>query len=355
MSSGSLSACEGAAARDPRAFDSIQTVYTPMLDSIPGSLAQGPRVREPLMQLREDLGGADDPRRSRDQGRWPRAGPKTLEHLVDVVLQLEATAGRTGSCARAQESVRVDAGDRACSRCAAPGWPRSPIRRAPARRAPDRRAGSVVVASADGARPAARRESRRWSRRQCRLGGGPRRACDSNRIASAPRRARAARPTATSSIATCSSTSRVGLRAQRRPQSILRAAIDRRVACASRRARGRAIDAKTVVFAEVGLAVRDPPRGYWRAAAAEGVGASGSRRALCSESRTGPGLEDTFREWSCADRSPGIGASISCTRRVQLTKRQREPGLDRGARSRHRRRSGRRCRGRCRSPSTSAG
>src|SRR6201999_1423389 len=72
-----------AAAEPPSvlAVDSIQTVYTSMLDSIPGSLAQVRECASRLMQFAKTTG---TPvvlvgHVTKDGGL---AGPKTLEHLV---------------------------------------------------------------------------------------------------------------------------------------------------------------------------------------------------------------------------------------------------------------------------------
>src|SRR5207302_3344550 len=74
------------------AVDSIQTVYTPHLDSIPGALAQ---VRECASRLVAFAKTSGTPtilvgHVTKDGGI---AGPKTLEHLVDVVVQLEGDGG----------------------------------------------------------------------------------------------------------------------------------------------------------------------------------------------------------------------------------------------------------------------
>ena len=74
------------------AVDSIQTVYTPQLDSIPGSLAQVRECASRLMQYAKTSGVPTIlvGHVTKDGGL---AGPKTLEHLVDVVLQLEGDGG----------------------------------------------------------------------------------------------------------------------------------------------------------------------------------------------------------------------------------------------------------------------
>jgi DNA repair protein RadA/Sms len=74
------------------AVDSIQTVYTSLLDSIPGSVGQ---VRECTARLISLAKTTNIPvvvigHVTKDGAL---AGPKTLEHLVDVVLQFEGEGG----------------------------------------------------------------------------------------------------------------------------------------------------------------------------------------------------------------------------------------------------------------------
>src|SRR5215468_9540794 len=74
------------------AVDSIQTVYTSQLDSIPGSLAQVRECASRLMQFAKTTGTP-----TIIVGHVTKdgaiAGPRTLEHLVDVVVQLEGDGG----------------------------------------------------------------------------------------------------------------------------------------------------------------------------------------------------------------------------------------------------------------------
>src|SRR6185295_11225433 len=74
------------------AVDSIQTAYTAALDSIPGSLAQVRECASRMMQYAKTSGVPTIivGHVTKDGGL---AGPKTLEHLVDVVLQLEGDGG----------------------------------------------------------------------------------------------------------------------------------------------------------------------------------------------------------------------------------------------------------------------
>ena len=134
------------------AVDSIQTVYTPQLDSIPGSLAQVRECAGRLMQFAKTTGTPTIVvgHVTKDGGL---AGPKTLEHLVDVVLQLEGDGGpyrilrahknRFGSTQEIGVFEMRGAGMAEVANPSAHLLAERPVG------AP----GSVVVASADGARP----------------------------------------------------------------------------------------------------------------------------------------------------------------------------------------------------------
>jgi len=134
------------------AIDSIQTIFTPALDSIPGSLAQVRECASRLMQFAKTTGVPTIlvGHVTKDGGL---AGPKTLEHLVDCVLQLEGDGGpyrilrahknRFGSTQEIGVFEMRGAGMAEVPNPSAHLLAERPIG------AP----GSVVVASADGARP----------------------------------------------------------------------------------------------------------------------------------------------------------------------------------------------------------
>src|SRR5262249_21636133 len=65
------------------AVDSVQTVYAPALDSIPGSLAQVRECSSRLMQFAKTT-GTPTVLVGHVTKDGAIAGPKTLEHLVDV-------------------------------------------------------------------------------------------------------------------------------------------------------------------------------------------------------------------------------------------------------------------------------
>ena len=228
------------------AIDSIQTVYTPMLDSIPGSLAQVRECASRLMQYAKTSGVPTIlvGHVTKDGGL---AGPKTLEHLVDVVLQLEGDGGpyrilrahknRFGSTQEIGVFEMRGAGMAEVTNPSAHLLAERPIG------AP----GSVVVASADGARPLLV-EIQALVAPAC-AGVGRRTAAgvDGNRVSLLL--------AVLAQRAACDVLDRDvfvnvagGLR-------LNEPAIDLGVACAiASSARGRAIDAHTVMFGEVGLA-----------------------------------------------------------------------------------------------------
>jgi DNA repair protein RadA/Sms len=228
------------------AVDSIQTVYTPLLDSIPGSLAQVRECASRLMQFAKTTGVP-----TIIVGHVTKdgaiAGPKTLEHLVDVVLQLEGDAGpyrilrahknRFGSTQDIGVFEMRGAGLAEVANPSAHLLAERPIG------AP----GSIVVASADGARPLlveiqalVAPASAGFARRT--VAG-----VDGNRVALLL--------AVLAQRAGCDVLDRDvfvnvagGLR-------LTEPAIDLGIACAiASSARGRALDARTIVFGEVGLA-----------------------------------------------------------------------------------------------------
>jgi DNA repair protein RadA/Sms len=228
------------------AVDSIQTVYTPLLDSIPGSLAQ---VRECAGRLTQFAKTTGTPtvvvgHVTKDGGL---AGPKTLEHLVDVVLQLEGDGGpyrilrshknRFGSTQEIGVFEMRGAGMAEVPNPSAHLLAERPLG------AP----GSVVVASADGARPLLVEIQALVAPAAAGLGRRTAAGVDGNRVSLL-----------------------LAVLAQRAACDVLdrdvfvnvaggvrlgEPAIDLGIACAiASSARGRAIDPHTVMFGEVGLA-----------------------------------------------------------------------------------------------------
>jgi DNA repair protein RadA/Sms len=228
------------------AVDSIQTVYTPLLDSIPGSLAQVRECASRLMQFAKTTGTP-----TIVVGHVTKdgalAGPKTLEHLVDVVLQLEGDGGpyrilrahknRFGSTQEIGVFEMRGAGMTEVPNPSAHLLAERPLG------AP----GSVVVASADGARPLLVEIQALVAPASAGVGRRTAAGVDGNRVALLL--------AVLAQRANCDVLDRDifvnvagGIR-------LAEPAIDLGVACAiASSARGRAIDARTVVFGEVGLA-----------------------------------------------------------------------------------------------------
>ncbi len=228
------------------AIDSIQTVYTPMLDSIPGSLAQVRECASRLMQFAKTT-GIPTVIVGHVTKDGALAGPKTLEHLVDVVLQLEGDGGpyrilrahknRFGSTQEIGVFEMRGAGMAEVANPSAHLLAERPVG------AP----GSVVVASADGARPLLVEIQALVAPATTGFGKRTAAGVDSNRVSLL-----------------------LAVLAQRAACDVLdrdvfvnvaggirlnEPAIDLGIACAiASSARGRAIDQRTVLFGEIGLA-----------------------------------------------------------------------------------------------------
>jgi DNA repair protein RadA/Sms len=228
------------------AVDSVQTIYTPLIDSIPGSLAQVRECAGRLMQFAKTTGTPTIVvgHVTKDGGL---AGPKTLEHIVDVVLQLEGDGGpyrilrahknRFGSTQEIGVFEMRGAGMAEVANPSAHLLAERPVG------AP----GSVVVASADGARPLLVEIQALVAPASAGLGRRTAAGVDGNRVSLL-----------------------LAVLAQRAACDVLdrdvfvnvaggvrlgEPAIDLGIACAiASSARGRAIDPHTVMFGEVGLA-----------------------------------------------------------------------------------------------------
>jgi DNA repair protein RadA/Sms len=228
------------------AVDSIQTVYTAALDSIPGSLAQVRECASRLMQFAKTTGTP-----TILVGHVTKdgaiAGPKTLEHVVDVVLQLEGDGGPY-RILRAHKNRFGSTQEIGVFEMRGAGMAEVPN---PSAHLLEERAvgapGSVVVASADGARPLLVEIQALVAPAAAGFGRRTAAGCDGNRVSLL-----------------------LAVLAQRASCDVLdrdvfvniaggvrlgEPAIDLGIACAvASSARGRAIDQRTVVFGEVGLA-----------------------------------------------------------------------------------------------------
>jgi DNA repair protein RadA/Sms len=250
------------------AIDSIQTVYTSLLDSIPGSLAQVRECAARLMQYAK-TSGVPTILVGHVTKDGALAGPKTLEHMVDVVLQFEGDGSpyrilrshknRFGSTQEIGVFEMRGAGLVEVSNPSAHMLAERPAG------AP----GSVVVASADGARPLLVEVQALVAPASAGVGRRTAAGVDSNRVA----------------LLLAVLAQRAGCNVLDRDVfvnvaggiKLTEPAIDVGIACAIvSSSRGRAVDAHTIVFGEVGLAgeIRAVPLYEQRLAEAQRLGFS---------------------------------------------------------------------------------
>jgi len=249
------------------AVDSIQTVYTSQLDSIPGAVAQ---VRECAARLVRYAKTTGIPTIA--VGHVTKdgtiAGPKTLEHLVDVVLHVEGDGAGAYRIVRAHKNRFGSTQELGVFEMRAGGLvevpnPSALLLAERPRGAP----GSVVVASADGHRPLLVEVQALVAPATAGIGRRTVAGVDANRVA----------------LLLAVLQQRVGYDILGQDVFVNIAgglrlaepAIDLGIACAlASSQRGRAIDAETVVFGEVGLAgeVRAVPMAELRLAEAKKLG-----------------------------------------------------------------------------------
>jgi DNA repair protein RadA/Sms len=229
------------------AVDSIQTVFTPMLDSIPGSLAQVRECASRLMQFAKTTGTP-----TVIVGHVTKdgaiAGPKTLEHLVDVVLQLEGDGGGPYRILRAHKNRFGSTQEIGVFEMRGAGMAEvaNPSAHLLAER-PVGAPGSVVVASADGARPLLVEIQALVAPAAAGFGRRTAAGCDGNRVSLLL--------AVLAQRAACDVLDRDVFVNIAGGVRLAEPAIDLGIACAiASSARGRAIDARTIVFGEVGLA-----------------------------------------------------------------------------------------------------
>jgi DNA repair protein RadA/Sms len=258
-----------AKARPPAvlAVDSIQTVYTSELDSIPGAVGQVRECAARLMRYAKTQGVP-----TIVVGHVTKdgaiAGPKTLEHLVDVVLQVEGDGASPYRVVRAHKNRFGSTQEIGVFEMRGGGMIEVPEPSAHllAER-PAGAPGSIVVASADGNRPLLVEVQGLVAPAAAGFGRRTVAGVDQNRVALL-----------------------LAVLAQRAGHDILgqdvfvnvagglklvEPAIDLGIACALASShRGRAVDAKTIVFGEVGLAgeVRAVPMAEQRLAEAKKLG-----------------------------------------------------------------------------------
>jgi DNA repair protein RadA/Sms len=254
------------------AVDSIQTVYTGQLDSIPGAIAQVRECAGRLMQLAKTTATP-----TLLVGHVTKdgaiAGPKTLEHLVDVVLSFEGDGGGAYRILRAHKNRFGSTQEIGVFEMRGAGLVEvlEPSAALLAER-PVGAPGSVVVASADGNRPLLVEIQGLVAPPAAGIGRRTAAGVDGNRVALllAVLAQRAGCDCLASDVFVNVAG---GVR-------LTEPAVDLGIACAiASSARGRAVDPHTVVFGEVGLAgeVRAVPFGELRLAEARKLG---FRRAL---------------------------------------------------------------------------
>ncbi len=133
--------------------DSIQTLYTDRLEGAPGSVAQVREVAAGLQRVakRRDMGVFLVGHVTKEGGI---AGPKTLEHIVDVVLYFESPTGLDHRIVRATKNRFGAADEIALFRMGASGL--EPVDNPSAlflQGRQDRASGSAVAAALEGTRP----------------------------------------------------------------------------------------------------------------------------------------------------------------------------------------------------------
>jgi DNA repair protein RadA/Sms len=249
------------------AVDSIQTVYTAALDSIPGSLAQVRECTGRLLAFAK-TSGVPTVLVGHVTKDGALAGPKTLEHLVDAVLEIEADGASAYRIVRSRKNRFGSTQEIGVFEMRGGGLvevpePSALLLAERPRGAP----GSVVVASADGTRPLLVEVQALVAPAAAGFGRRTAAGVDDKRVALL-----------------------LAVLAQRAGCDVLGSdvfvnvaggikltepACDLGVACAvASSARGRAIDPHTVVFGEVGLAgeIRAVAMGEARLAEAEKLG-----------------------------------------------------------------------------------
>ncbi len=138
---------------DVLVIDSIQTLYTDRLEGAPGSVAQVREVAGALQRVakRREMATFIVGHVTKEGGI---AGPKTLEHIVDVVLYFESPSGLDHRIVRGTKNRFGAADEIALFRMGAVGL--EPLENPSAlflQGRQDRASGSAVVAALEGTRP----------------------------------------------------------------------------------------------------------------------------------------------------------------------------------------------------------
>jgi DNA repair protein RadA/Sms len=229
------------------AIDSIQTVYSELLDSIPGAVAQVRECAGRLMSYAKDSGVP-----TIVVGHVTKdgsiAGPKTLAHVVDAVLHFEGDGGSPYRILRAHKNRFGSTQEMGVFEMRSAGLVEvdNPSALFLAER-PVGAPGSIVVASAEGSRPILVEVQALVAPPSAGVGRRTAAGVDGNRLALLL--------AVLAQRAGCDVLGEDVFVNVAGGMRLVEPAIDLGVACAvASSARGRAVDARTVVFGEIGLA-----------------------------------------------------------------------------------------------------
>jgi DNA repair protein RadA/Sms len=228
------------------AIDSIQTIFTDAIDSIPGSVAQVRECADRLMGHAK-VSGVPTILVGHVTKEGQIAGPKTLEHVVDAVIYFEGEGGSPYRILRAHKNRFGSTQELGVFEMRGNGLRevQNPSELFLAER-PVGAPGSVVVASAEGSRPILVEVQALVAPPSAGLGRRTAAGVDGNRLALLL--------AVLAQRASCDVLSEDVFVNVAGGVRVAEPAIDLGIACAvASSARGRAVDARTVVFGEVGL------------------------------------------------------------------------------------------------------
>jgi DNA repair protein RadA/Sms len=228
------------------AIDSIQTIFTDSSDSIPGSVGQVRECADRLMGHAK-VSGVPTILVGHVTKEGQIAGPKTLEHVVDAVIYFEGEGGSPYRILRAHKNRFGSTQEMGVFEMRGNGLRevQNPSELFLAER-PVGAPGSVVVASAEGSRPILVEVQALVAPPSAGLGRRTAAGVDGNRLALLL--------AVLAQRASCDVLSEDVFVNVAGGMRVAEPAIDLGIACAvASSARGRAVDARTVVFGEVGL------------------------------------------------------------------------------------------------------
>jgi DNA repair protein RadA/Sms len=229
------------------AIDSIQTVHTDLLDSIPGSIGQVRECAGRLLSYAKST-GVPTVLVGHITKDGAIAGPKTLEHVVDAVIHFDGEGGSPYRVLRAQKNRFGSTQEIGVFEMRAAGLREvhNPSELFLAER-PLGAPGSVVVASAEGSRPILVEVQALVAPPSAGVGRRTAAGVDGNRVSLLL--------AVLAQRAGCDVLSQDVFVNVAGGARLAEPAVDLGIACAiASSARGRAVDARTLVFGEVGLA-----------------------------------------------------------------------------------------------------